>query len=116
PIRVNLQRRWRVMAGVFAGIGGGIAYHALNSHVLMEQLRRSKEFEIDIVEAGKTRVLFQRYIDPKQNSAHRKWFDFDLPLGAGGASPIDVHFVTRPGPKGDIGYDHAGWSNPLLTQ
>jgi hypothetical protein len=72
------------------------------------------DFEIDVVEGGRSRVLFTRYIDPKQNAADRRWFDFDLPLGASGKARVDIHLVTRPGPKGDALYDHAGWSSPTL--
>ena len=59
---------------------------------------------------GSQERLFSKYIDPKNNTADRRWFDFDLPIGVTREQDIAVKLVTLPGPRGDITSDHAGWS------
>jgi hypothetical protein len=69
------------------------------------------EFQVVVRENGVDRTIFSKYIDPKHNLGDRKWFDFDLPIGATANHTVDLSLITRPGPKGDITSDHAGWSN-----
>ena len=74
------------------------------------------EFEVDVIEDGRTRVLWHQYLDPQHIESDRRWVDVEFPLNIKGTSPIDLILITRPGPKGDNTYDHAGWSEPVILR
>ncbi len=73
------------------------------------------EFEL-LVEQGKVLTsIFKRYIDPKENTQERKWFDERVPLTAFEGKTIALLFRTSAGPRGDTEYDWAGWSEPAIV-
>jgi hypothetical protein len=74
------------------------------------------EFEIFIQDSPNHMVqVFDRYMDPKHNSADRLWMDFQVELSRFAGKTVDVHFLTHPGPVGNSDYDWAVWSNPILV-
>jgi uncharacterized protein YbaR (Trm112 family)/predicted SAM-dependent methyltransferase len=58
--------------------------------------------------------IFDKYIDPKNDPADRRWFDYKIDLSKYVGKQIRLSFVTDPGPRFDDSYDWAGWSNPML--
>jgi len=58
--------------------------------------------------------VYRQYLDPKQNTEHRRWRDTYLDLGSFAGQTVNLHFVTLPGPAGDERYDWGGWSAPVL--
>ena len=72
-------------------------------------------FEVTVVDekSAKT-MIFSGYIDPKANSADRRWVDYDVDLKDFAGQKVSFIFSTTPGPRGDIGHDWAGWSNPQI--
>jgi tetratricopeptide (TPR) repeat protein len=74
------------------------------------------EFEIFIQDSPNHMVqVFDRYMDPKHNSADHLWMDFQVELSRFAGKTVDVHFLTHPGPVGNSDYDWAVWSNPILV-
>ena len=72
-------------------------------------------FEITAVDEKSSKVLiFSQYIDPKNNSGDRKWFDNDVDLKDFAGQNVTFIFRTTLGPRGDGTYDWAGWSNPQI--
>jgi tetratricopeptide (TPR) repeat protein/4-amino-4-deoxy-L-arabinose transferase-like glycosyltransferase len=58
--------------------------------------------------------VFQRYLDPKNNPADRRWFDERLDLSRFGGQQVDIIFEALPGPADDYAFDWGGWSAPVL--
>ncbi len=62
-------------------------------------------------------LLYSRYVDPKANSAHRRWIDVRLPLAdllsSDGALPsqADLALVVTPGLRGDARHDEPAWAD-----
>jgi hypothetical protein len=63
-----------------------------------------------------TSVLVTRYIDPKRNSADRRWHSIAVDLAAYGARQATIIFETGSGPAGDSRYDWAVWGAPRLIK
>ena len=72
-------------------------------------------FSITVQRGGKGIEVFNRYLDPKNRKADRKWFSVELKLGAFAGSEIEVVLSTEAGPKGDRRADFAAWSELDLT-
>ncbi|HZT95998.1 MAG TPA: hypothetical protein VFB34_04090, partial [Chloroflexota bacterium] len=73
-------------------------------------------FSIAIGDAGQRRVVFDRYIDPKQNSRDRRAFLYRLPLSGYAGHTIRIDFITDSGPLHDADYDWSAWLNPGLVR
>ena len=74
-------------------------------------------FEVSIVyEKSQKKILFSRYIDPKNNIADRKWWDEQIDLSAFAGKKVSFIFKTTGGTKGDLVCDWAGWSNPQISR
>jgi hypothetical protein len=69
------------------------------------------EFDIFIKQSGKREKIFSEYIDPKNNPTDQKWHCSEINFSQYINTTINLSFVTLPGPKGDSGYDWAGWSD-----
>jgi hypothetical protein len=72
------------------------------------------EFEVDVVEDGRTSIRWHRYLDPQHVASDRRWVDVEFPLNVTGHGPIDLILITRAGPRNNNLYDHAGWSDPVI--
>jgi tetratricopeptide (TPR) repeat protein len=66
-------------------------------------------------EPNKLFWVFQHYIDPKNNSADRRWFDEQVDLNQFTGETVDIIFEALPGPSGDPSFDWGGWSTPVLV-
>lgn len=72
-------------------------------------------FKINITdERTHHHLIYSRYIDPKNNPAHRKWFDEKLDLSAFAGQKVTFTFRTLCGPAGGA-WDLAGWSRPRVV-
>ena len=71
---------------------------------------------------GKTHQLFTHYIDPKHKKNERRWFDEKLDLSFFEREKLKIVLQTlgsdlpagQPPEKGDVRYDYAVWSNPIV--
>lgn len=72
-------------------------------------------FEIRAEADGASSTLFSRYIDPKREPADRRWHDVHVDLSAYAGRPITLVFATTGGPRGNIDFDWAGFSDPTLA-
>ena len=68
-------------------------------------------FEVIVNYSGREHVLFSKYINPKSNLADRRWHDEMIDLSTFSNKEIAITLVTKGGPKNDMDYDWAGWSN-----
>lgn len=74
------------------------------------------DFEILVQDTSSHQMrVFEQYIDPKNNSTDRHWFDVQVDLSQFAGQTVDVHFITNPGPANNSDYDWAVWSNPVLV-
>jgi len=72
-------------------------------------------FEITAVDEKSAKsLIFTSYIDPKGDSAHRKWFDQEVDLKEFAGQKISFIFRTTAGPRGNGDFDWAGWSSPQI--
>ena len=67
------------------------------------------EFVVAVETRGERRELFRRYIDPKADTALRRWNDIEVDLSAYAGQEVKFSLITGPGPKGDPHYDWAVW-------
>ncbi|MBN2468674.1 MAG: cobalamin-dependent protein [Deltaproteobacteria bacterium] len=73
------------------------------------------DFEITMNENGRERLLFSRYIDPKNNPDDRKWHDITVDLPEHSSHPTQLNFITTT--KGrDKQFCWAVWSQPFLDR
>jgi hypothetical protein len=71
------------------------------------------EFRLEIRDsAGRIRLLYDRYIDPKHNLAERRWIPGSVDLSEYMGQTVELLFTTTPGPAGDSCADWAGWGDP----
>ena len=71
------------------------------------------EFRLEIRDSdGRTRVLYQRYIDPKHNPEERRWIPGSVDLSEYMGQTVELLFTTTAGPKGDTCAAWAGWGDP----
>ncbi len=62
--------------------------------------------------AGRIRLLYERYIDPKHNLAERRWIPGAVDLAEYMGQDVELLFTTTPGPNGDTCAAWAGWGDP----
>ena len=62
--------------------------------------------------AGRMRLLYERYIDPKHNLAERRWIPGAVDLTEYMGQDVELLFSTAPGPNGDTCAAWAGWGDP----
>lgn len=72
------------------------------------------EFAVAVEAKWEQRELFRRYIDPKADSALRRWNDIEVDLSAYAGQEVKLFLITGPGPKGDPHYDWAVWGAPRI--
>jgi hypothetical protein len=72
-------------------------------------------FEVRVEADGRSRTLLSREIDPKRDPRDRRWHDVVLDLSEHAGREVTLVFATFGGPAGDIDYDWAGFSDPVLT-
>ena len=66
-------------------------------------------------EPNKLFWVFQRYIDPKNNAADRRWFDEQVDLNQFAGKTVDIIFEAKSGPSENVNFDWGGWSTPILV-
>jgi hypothetical protein len=72
-------------------------------------------FEITVLDQKSAKIqIFSSYIDPKNNSGDRKWFDTDVDLKDFAGQKMSFIFGTTFGPRGNGDFDWAGWSDPRI--
>ena len=71
------------------------------------------EFRLEIRDsAGRIRLLYDRYIDPKHNPAERRWIPGSVDLSEYVGQTVELLFTTAAGPKEDTCAAWAGWGDP----
>jgi len=73
------------------------------------------QFKVIVNSRGKKRPIFSKYINPKAKVTDRKWHDFTIDLGPFSNQDISITLKTEGGPKNNIYFDWAGWSNPQIV-
>ena len=58
--------------------------------------------------------VFQKFIDPKNIPADRKWFDEQVDLSEFGGQSVEIIFEALPGPNNNFDFDWGGWSSPVV--
>jgi hypothetical protein len=71
-------------------------------------------FGVEIRGGDADNLVFDTYIDPKNDAEAQSWIDECVSLQEFAGKNVQLSFVTLPGPAGDATYDWAGWSNPVL--
>jgi hypothetical protein len=73
-------------------------------------------FKVELDEGTAERVeLFSQYINPKTVAPDRKWHDAEIDLSLYEGQRVTLIFATDPGPNNNNAFDHAAWSEPMLT-
>jgi len=67
-------------------------------------------FKLEVRARGGTRLLFERYIDPKHIVAERHWLDQSVPIAALRGQRVTLLLSTSPGPSGQTCADWSVWS------
>ena len=57
--------------------------------------------------------VHRQYLDPKHDLEHRHWLDVEIDLERFAGHTDEIHFVTLPGPAGDVRQGWGGWSAPV---
>ncbi len=70
-------------------------------------------FIIEVKTINIDKIIFDKYIDPRNNTNDRKWFDYKIDLIEFANKKIELILKTQNGGKNNY-YDHAGWSNPII--
>jgi hypothetical protein len=110
PNRTTFQLAMPRRAGLHFGVG-------MDPRVWDPEKGDGVEYSIYVRDPDVPGVLhrvFNRYIDPKNDPADRRWYDAVVDLTAYGGKTVDVIFEALAGPAGDDGYDWGGWSWPVL--
>lgn len=101
---VSIFKKARLVFGI------GIGDHTWGEHgdgVLFEVMLTD--------EKNRQRVLYSRYIDPKNVPDHRQWFDESVVLDQYEGEQVSFVFKTSAGPNKDNTFDWAGWSSPKIV-
>jgi len=69
------------------------------------------EFSVHLEEAAQSKVLFQKYIDPKHNRDDRRWFSEKIDLTSYRGKEIKIIFKVKAGPNDDNRYDQCGFAD-----
>ena len=73
-------------------------------------------FEVVLTEGdGKEHPLYSRFLNPKDETDHRAWFDEEIDLTDFYGATVSITFKTSAGPSGNTTSDWAGWSEPHLA-
>ena len=65
------------------------------------------EFAVDV----DGEPVFERYLDPKHESADRGWHPVDVDLSPWGGQEVELTLSTAPGPGGCLDFCTAGWGD-----
>jgi hypothetical protein len=87
----------------------------LDPDVFLPEYGDGVTFKVTLLNGNKTRDLYSRYIDPKNNPCHRKWFDESIDLAPWAGKEVILNFFTDPGPTGNISWDWAYWGAISLS-
>lgn len=74
-------------------------------------------FRVTVINENSTRpeiTIFTEYMDPKRTPDDRKWRDYDVDLNAFADQKVSFIFATDGGPRNDIRFDWAAWSDPKV--
>lgn len=63
---------------------------------------------------GKRDTVYQRYLNPANNTSERRWFDEQVNISKYDGKDIKFTFATNPGPDRDYTADWFGWSTPVI--
>ena len=72
-------------------------------------------FIVLIDDGSQTKLLFNKYIDPKNLEADRGLHEQNIDLKQYWGKNITLTFQTKSGPKNSSMYDTAGWGNPRIV-
>ena len=73
------------------------------------------DFIIEVLDNKNQLMLFNKYIDPKNDPCHRKWFDEAVSLNQWAGKEITLRFSTNTGPKQNNYWDWAYWGDIRLS-
>ncbi len=59
--------------------------------------------------------VFQRYVNPKDNTTDRRWRNFLVDLSPWAGKTVHLSLITNAGPVGDWSFDWAGWAAPAIV-
>lgn len=72
-------------------------------------------FSVRVLAQGDEQVVFEQYIDPKNNPEQRRWNSAQVDLSPWKGERVYLQFETDDGPQGDATFDWAYWSNIRVT-
>jgi hypothetical protein len=111
------ERRGTAPTPPLAGDAEGgllLAFDLATAPESWEQPGDGVTFSVHIDAGQPTEPVFSAYIDPKQDSAARRWHSHIVDMSAYAGQTISITLETSPGPAGDDRYDWAGWGVPRL--
>ena len=74
------------------------------------------EFIITLEHGNQNMRIFDEYIDPKNVSKDRRWFDYSINLSAYSGKNVQIIFETRPGLLNNTHFDWASWGEPRIRR
>ena len=87
---------------------------SLSPYVWSEEKGSGVHFEITLNDNGSERMLFSRYIDPKNRVKDQKWHDIEVDLSSYPPGQKQLKFITTTKGK-DNQFCWAVWSHPYLV-
>jgi (heptosyl)LPS beta-1,4-glucosyltransferase len=112
PAHGSALLRYRLLVPPNSALEWGVA---LDPRVWSRQDGDGVLFRLVIRDGGQPRVVFNRYIDPKNVPSDRRIFQFIYPLTGFSGELLTVSFITQCGPRLDDDYDWAGWISPAIV-
>lgn len=73
------------------------------------------EFIVEVENENSTRMIFHKYMDPKNILQDREWFDVELNMSAYSEKEVTISFIVLPGPNSDNRFDWAYWGRPIIV-
>jgi hypothetical protein len=87
----------------------------LDPEIWFKDLGDGVEYSIEVSNSSDTKLIFSKYIDPRNNVSDRKWFDFSVNLSEYFKNDIvSIKLITSPGPRNDTSFDWAYWGDPIF--
>jgi hypothetical protein len=74
------------------------------------------QFSLDVGDGRVVQRVFAEYIDPKNRTKDRRWYDYEVDLSKWAGETVTITFSTSCGPNDDCRYDWAGWGAPRIVQ
>lgn len=87
---------------------------SIGMHPAIWNMSDGVEFRIFVEDNGNVQEIFVATLDPKENSADRRWVNYELNLAEYANEHVRVIFETLPGEKNNSNYDWAFWGTPTI--